>query len=175
MKIFRKNLLFNKNYIKKLITFLLLLTGSFFSCQSKLDIDMSNIDFSNIENLYAQPLPVIQKCVQGKWKVYNEKWDSSGWSYAYAQIDVNIYNDHYIYTYHNDGSIIIKNYIWKRINVDNGYKTWVMCDVERSTEYNYYQYFHSIENDILITGRGPVNPLIVTFVSTSYVLIRDKE
>ncbi|MDR2423198.1 MAG: hypothetical protein LBD59_00550 [Prevotellaceae bacterium] len=40
------------------------------SCQSNMDedIDMSLIDFSNIENLYAQPLPVIQKAVQGKWK-----------------------------------------------------------------------------------------------------------
>jgi len=28
-----------------------------------------NIDFSNIEDLYAQSLPVIQKCVQGKWEV----------------------------------------------------------------------------------------------------------
>lgn len=30
---------------------------------------MSKIDFSNIEDLYAQPLPVIQKCMEGNWKL----------------------------------------------------------------------------------------------------------
>ena len=46
---------------------ILVLTGSF-SCQ-KDNIDMFNIDFGNIDNLYAQPLPVIQKCVEGTWKM----------------------------------------------------------------------------------------------------------
>ena len=30
---------------------------------------MSKIDFRNIENLYEQPLPVIKKAVEGKWKL----------------------------------------------------------------------------------------------------------
>ena len=50
----------------KLAALALMLAGSFSSCAKKNDIDMSKIDFSNIENLYEQPLPVIQKCVQGK-------------------------------------------------------------------------------------------------------------
>jgi hypothetical protein len=31
--------------------------------------DTPETDFSNIENLYEQPLEVIQKCVQGNWKL----------------------------------------------------------------------------------------------------------
>ena len=31
--------------------------------------DMSLIDISNIDNLYAQPLPVIQKCLEGNWSL----------------------------------------------------------------------------------------------------------
>ena len=33
-------------------------------------INTANIDFSNIEDLHAQPLPVIKKCLHGKWKVF---------------------------------------------------------------------------------------------------------
>ena len=36
---------------------------------AKEHIDMSNIDFNNIENLFAQPLPVIQKCLEGQWNL----------------------------------------------------------------------------------------------------------
>ena len=59
--------------ILKHAAILLLLAGCLSSCGK----DKSQIDFSNIENLYAQPLPVIQECVQGKWK-----WVSiSRWGY----------------------------------------------------------------------------------------------
>lgn len=43
---------------------LLVLTGGISSCGKDDDLDMSNI-----ENLYAQPLSVIQKCMQGKWEI----------------------------------------------------------------------------------------------------------
>ena len=56
-----------KTKILQFTTLVLVLAGSFSSCEN--DIDMSNIDFSNIENLYEQPLPMIQKCVQGEWKL----------------------------------------------------------------------------------------------------------
>ena len=39
-----------------------------------------NIDFSNIEDLYAQPLPIIQECIKGEWKVYDvSRWGISGY------------------------------------------------------------------------------------------------
>jgi len=57
-----------KNIVKNTII-ALILAGVFSSCKKKDDIDWTKIDFSNIENLYEQPLPVIQKCVQGKWEV----------------------------------------------------------------------------------------------------------
>ena len=62
---------FYKKIVSKL-TAILLMVGIFFSCSSKLeensdsDIDWSKIDLSNIENLYAQPLPVIKKVVEGQ-------------------------------------------------------------------------------------------------------------
>jgi hypothetical protein len=32
-------------------------------------VSCEDIDFLNIENLYAQPLPVIEKAILGKWKI----------------------------------------------------------------------------------------------------------
>ena len=55
--------------ILKITAIFLIMAGSFYSCEKNNDIDMSKIDFSNIESLYEQPLPVIQKCVQGEWKL----------------------------------------------------------------------------------------------------------
>ena len=62
----------------------LLMLGIFFSCSSKLgedsdsNIDWSKVDLSNIENLYAQPLPVIKKVVEGKWKL---QYSEGGFAY----------------------------------------------------------------------------------------------
>ena len=41
----------------------IVLAGNLSSCAK------NDLDFNNIENLYEQPLPVIQKAVQGKWKL----------------------------------------------------------------------------------------------------------
>lgn len=51
---------------------------------------MPNIDFCNIENLYEQPLPIIQNCVQGKWQL---QYSIGGFSY---QKNVNTH-DSYMY------------------------------------------------------------------------------
>ena len=48
------------------ITAVLLLAGIFSSCKEK--IDMSDIDFNNIDNLNEQPIPVIRKCIEGSWE-----------------------------------------------------------------------------------------------------------
>lgn len=53
-----------KKYILKFMIPLLVFTGVVFSCDKN-----NNLDMSNLENLYAQSLSVIQKCVQGKWEV----------------------------------------------------------------------------------------------------------
>ena len=40
--------------------------------------NLNNIDYSNIDNLYAQPLWLIQNCIHGKWKVietYRRQYD----------------------------------------------------------------------------------------------------
>jgi hypothetical protein len=66
-----------KNLLK--ITAVLLIVAGAFACSKKEDIDMSQIDFSNIENLYAQPLPVIQKAVQGEWKWMTYISGINGW------------------------------------------------------------------------------------------------
>ena len=72
----------------KLITFTLLLMIAATSCRKKhtdedefrycvddtdydVYIDWSKIDLNNIERLHEQPLPVIQKCIEGKWKFIN--------------------------------------------------------------------------------------------------------
>jgi len=78
----------------KFLALILCLAGSLFSCDKKDDNDMSKIDFNNIEDLYAQPLSVIQKCVEGKWKLqyfagglcYQKIIDSNG-SYMYLTQD----------------------------------------------------------------------------------------
>jgi hypothetical protein len=53
----------------KLTIILFLFAGSLACTNNNDDIDMSKIDFSNIDDLYKQPLSVIQKCIEGKWKV----------------------------------------------------------------------------------------------------------
>jgi hypothetical protein len=47
---------------------LALLAGTV-SCEEKKE----DINFHNIENLYAQPLPVIEKAILGKWKIVYDK------------------------------------------------------------------------------------------------------
>ena len=135
----------------KLSAVLLVLAVSFFSCK-KNDIDMSQIDFSNIEKLYAQPLPVIQKCVQGKWKWYAQFGGVIGISYPEnTYVDIN--DDHFIVEY-DDGSQQKTYFTWKRHFIDDrGYKMWVMWDIERNEGI---WYFGEIKNDTLGVGHVPL-------------------
>ena len=77
-----------KANILKITAVLLLLTGSFSSCGK------NEIDYSNIENLYEQPLHVIQKVVEGNWKLQYSYGGFAGQtivdthgSYMYLTID----------------------------------------------------------------------------------------
>ncbi|MCL1942443.1 MAG: hypothetical protein FWF54_02700 [Candidatus Azobacteroides sp.] len=130
--------------ILKLVMLLPILGGSVVSCKDDDNIDMSGIDFSNIENLYEQPLPVIQKCVQGKWKWYVSYGGIMGKNFS-ENTFVDINNDHYIVEY-DDGLQLTWYFTWKKCSVNAGYKTYVMWDKERN-EAGWY--FHSIKNDTL--------------------------
>jgi len=48
---------------------LLILTGGLFSCSPSEVVDEPSKECINIEHLYAQPLPVIQEHIQGKWRL----------------------------------------------------------------------------------------------------------
>ena len=134
--------------MKKILTItasLLILAGSLVSCEEKEnDIDMSKIDFSNIENLHAQPLPVIQKCVQGKWKWYVSYGGLTGVNYP-DNTFVTINDEYYIVEYY-DGTQLQWHFTWKKYPVDAGYKTYVMWNKEQNKAG---WYFHSIKNDTL--------------------------
>jgi len=79
------------------IVIILILTGSLNSCQKN-----DNTNMANIDNLYAQPLSVIQKYVQGKWKWYLSCGGIAGCDYSDNTI-VDFEADHYIIDY-KDGS-----------------------------------------------------------------------
>jgi len=138
MKIYTKTIL-------KLVMFLLILAGSVVSCKDDDNIDMSKIDFSNIENLYEQPLPVIQKCVQGKWKwIRIYQYGVVGIIYP-SNTFVNITENSVVITGEND-FIKTFSYSWKKMNTSSGNMTYVMWNNEQNrAEW----YFNSIKNDSL--------------------------
>ena len=137
-----------KTRVAILAAMLLVFVGGFASCEEKAaDIDTSKIDFSNIENLYAQPLSVIQKCVQGKWKWYVEFGGVVGISYSDSTF-VDIDEDRCTIDY-SDGTQQTIFFTWKRSYVDMGYETWVMWEKERDKAF---WCFHSIKNDTLGVG-----------------------
>ena len=160
---FNNSLIFPKNDMKtkkesKYITILLLLAGGFYSCQSESDIDMSQIDFSNIEKLYEQPLPVIQKCVQGKWKVYSSCSSGIIYNVTYPENSFIEFKDDYYIKYNEDGSQSITYFTWEKHVIEdwrsplNGYKTYMMCDKNQEDAISSKLYFKDIHNDTLSFG-----------------------
>ena len=114
---------------------------------------MSKIDFSNIENLHAQPLPVIQKCVQGKWKWYVTFGGDVGASYS-DNTFVDIAESRCTIDY-SDGSQRSWNFTWKNYTFANmgvTYKRWVMWDNELDKGI---WYFDAVKNDTLSVGHVP--------------------
>ena len=157
---------------RKYFILILTLIGFCTSCQKKDEaaIDMSNIDFSNIENLYEQPLPVIQKCVEGKWKWVASFGGDAGVSYpenTYVEID----KDHFVVDYDN-GEHRILLYTWKRYtfltrNMKN-ITRWVMWNTEQDSGIFY---FDAIKNDTLGVG---VVPLPANYSPFSHAFVRVK-
>ena len=127
--------------IIKFIVIWLVLVGSSVSCSKNDNINM----LPNIDDLYAQPLPVIQKCVQGKWKWYI----SCGGVAGCQEINntfVNIKEDHYVVDY-EDGSQRTFYFSWKKYTpADNEHETYVMWNEETNKAW---WCFVSIKNDTL--------------------------
>jgi hypothetical protein len=135
----------------------LLLSVFCFGCRKK-----------DIEDLYAQPLSVIQKCVQGKWKWYASYGGFSGVNYS-DNTFVDIYDDHYTITYHN-GMQRTVYFTWKRTTVSHGeLETWVMWD---TLHYKESWYFISIKDGTLRVGLDP--PSKSADVPNSFDFVRIK-
>ena len=107
------------------------------------DIDMPKIDFSNIEKLYELPLPVIQKCVQGKWQWYVSCGGVAGCQYD-ENTFVDINEDNYV-IYYADGTQRSSDFTWVKLYlyiVES--ETYAMKSVDGALWY-----FTSIINDSL--------------------------
>jgi hypothetical protein len=137
----------------RLTAIMLILAGSF-GCDKEEDID-----FSNIENLYAQPLPVIQKAVQGKWRVYQSISDGFHLDIQYPENTfMEFKNDHYII--YNAESQNVFYFTWKKLPIENwrnpldGHETYIMDGGDRINNW----YFERIKNDTLFLGarRAPI-------------------
>ena len=133
------------------------------------DTDMSNIDFSNIEKLYEQPLPVIKKCVQGKWQVYSHYTDGIIYNITNPENSfIEFKNDYYI-AYNEDDSQGITYFTWGKHVIEDwrsplyGYKTYMMCDKNQEDGIASKLYFKSIHNDTLSFGtyRAPIGYRVV--------------
>jgi hypothetical protein len=146
-----------------------------FSCKNSDDesnIDMSKIDFSNIEDLYTQPLPVIQKCVEGKWKWYRTY--QSGFIGINYPINtfVTITKDSVIITgASGSGYSPTLSYDWIKKHTYSGeYVTCVMNFNSQNIGEGAGWYFDSIKNDSLYVGVDYVN----TSFYADYLFVRIK-
>ncbi|MDR3340150.1 MAG: hypothetical protein LBT25_08710 [Candidatus Symbiothrix sp.] len=138
---------------KYLFIVVLLLSAGNFSCSKEEDIDMSQIDFSNIEELYKQPLPVIQKCVQGKWKVYSQCGGVVGC--VYPENSFREYSDNQMIWNNEQGNIYTRTYSWKKKLVEVSDKkviTYIRWfdGVDETAQAG--EYFLSIKNDTLFAN-----------------------
>ncbi|GHV36455.1 hypothetical protein FACS1894180_0590 [Bacteroidia bacterium] len=125
-----------------ILTVLLVMVGTF-SCEKE-----KNIDYSNIEDLYAQPLPVIKKAVQGKWKLYSTCGGFAGCSYPENRFITRTPNEIIV----DSDKHLVVSYSWKKKKVDifgemvNSYVMWP----DRADETTLSgEYFISIQNDTL--------------------------
>ena len=149
----------NTNKIK-LLVITLIAAGNLSSCANNEDID-----FSNIENLFQQPLPVIQECVQGKWKWVSVYYPSGGdlftitSGYRMNDVYVEITEDKVVTIrsrsespFLDDDPIFYEefSYVWETKKTIDGYSSFVMWDIERDQGVLY---FHKIQKDTLSVRR----------------------
>ena len=114
---------------------------------------MSDIDFSNIEDLYAQPLPVIKKCVQGKWKCLSQEGIMTTY---FTSRFVEITEDHVVITEEEDVPYPWNEmalYHWEKRKVNGKYEHFMRCYGGISKPWEYI--FYKIEKDRLY-----INPYI---------------
>ena len=119
-------------------------------------LDMTTIDFNNIENLYAQPLPVIQKCVQGRWKLDSLLGGMSG---------IDDVNSREILVEINGNKWYDEEFQWKKHtaywSAESSFKTYV---IQRLDEPSPWVFFLFIENGLLCVGY----PWIYVFPTRCY-------
>ena len=100
--------------------------------------------------LYAQPLPVIKKAIEGKWKVYSTMGGVVGLQY-HNEVYKTFYDNKHILENYDENIFSTTYYVWKKKNIDIlGCKTYVMC-----SEYiveGWEHYFYSLKNDTLISN-----------------------
>jgi len=129
-----------------------------FSCRNSDDIDNNTGMYSNIDSLYAQPLPVIQECVQGKWK-WIEIYGLCGivGVNSLSNTIVIITKDRVV-TLGDDDALnqaCTFSYRWEKDSVQWGYTTYVMWNNEKNKgEW----YFDKIQNDSLYVHYSTLGP-----------------
>ena len=162
--------------IIKFIVIWFVLVGSSVSCNQHDNNDM----LPNIDDLYAQPLPVIQKCVQGKWKwLHISQAGFIGFIPLYHTF-VEITSDSIVVTQEGDEQVDLKgrfSYHWENkevfpysVSQDSvSFATYVMQFNNEQTTTGWY--FYNIKNDTL--GVGADIPYDYHFYST-YLFSRVK-
>jgi len=149
-------------------TVLLLLTGHFTACSSTKDVvnngqeinpDESLVDIRNVKDLYSKSLPVIQKCMEGIWKLIRV---SGGWDGGRIPND----GEYMILTSecikignNSDGVIIDAPIIWEKIKkflnepnggVDAYFLTYSFIDEIKNITYSDRLLPDYIINDTLV-------------------------
>jgi hypothetical protein len=119
------------------------------------NIDMSQIDFSNIGDLYRQPLPVIQKAISGKWEVTRVCF---GWSGCQPRKDFFIEFSANQRTYFLNGGTSSRSYSWRKQYIrENGQiiPTYVLWYNDSNEELRLECYrFRWISNNQLRSETG---------------------
>lgn len=125
-----------KRNLLRLTILLLVLAGSISSCEKEIDI-------SNVENLYEQPLSVIQKCVQGKWE---RKYSIGGFAGKTPIADS-------VFVEINGNKINGREFQWKKYTISMIDESLFSTYAIQYTELDEPSlYFGSIENNILSIG-----------------------